>query len=920
MKKRARKTISISWIKSWQSTIAILLSFFSVSNGQNFNASLKKTTIDTSTYGKWNQLDTKALLSNDGAYVWFSRPTKEEPLASVIQNMSKSWTRKIPNARRVTFSPDNKYAMLEIGKDSLSLLKLGTTDITYINHVARYSFLYSAGINSLIYWTNDSEHQLLALNLANGESKMLARADQVYFNIADNELNTCNGIVVLNKAGVDDQLCALQLTGGFSKVIWTGKKVGELIFNLKGDHISFIGTDSADRQNLYYYAPTQERAESLIKDAALPSGSHLGQLLNFNIDGSKIFLKINREPKVTVTQSATTGVDIWSYFDPKPQSLQLIEKQNQFRAQQFTYVVDAAQHKLLQLEGIGNQMQSKFHELKNSLDDYVLIRSEGEGPSSERHWNRTAWTKMWLVSINSGNRKLISEDPAVSATWLSPDEKYVLYYNSKLTNYISYEIATGKRINLTCGIATRWTTLDPDDEIWAKWLPIGVAGWLNTSHTALIHDQYDVFQIDLSGKSKPINLTSGFGKKHDIYFHFGYDELSGKTIYNSKKEFLLHGFDHSTKNTGFFWLKLGRVNKLEKLTMQPYKLAVSQKTKNQNAYLVYKEGTNFYPNYLLTSDFQHFTQLTDIQPQRGYNWLRSELINYKQLDGQKSQAILYKPENFDPQRKYPVIFTYYERLTDRLNNFLYPEWSTSVINIPSYVSRGYLVAVVDIHFKFGNPGQSALYSIKGLANSLSKYSWLDRKRMGLNGHSYGGYMTEYIVSHSKMFAAAVAASGWSNFISASNRIRTNGNYAQDYYEVGKQRMGGTLWEKPAAYVAASPIFKAHKVTAPLLMVNNHDDNDVQFFEGVQFFNALRRLGKKAWMLQYDGEKHALDGLASAKDYTIREQQFFDHYLKGAPAPKWMTRGIPAEKKGIELGYELEPTGVEPGPGLLKTNK
>jgi dipeptidyl aminopeptidase/acylaminoacyl peptidase len=299
-----------------------------------------------------------------------------------------------------------------------------------------------------------------------------------------------------------------------------------------------------------------------------------------------------------------------------------------------------------------------------------------------------------------------------------------------------------------------------------------------------------------------------------------------------------------------------------------------------------------------------------------YNWLTSELLTWRQLDGQITQGILYKPENFDSTKKYPVIFRYYERLSDNMNKFMRPEFDGADIDIPTYVSNGYLVVCADIHFKFGNPGQSAYNSIVAGTEYLSKKSWVDSKRLGLDGHSYGGYMTDYIITHSHLFAAAISVSGWTDFISASNRIKTNGEYHQDYYEEGKQRMGGNLWDKPGNYIQASPIFQAQHLTTPVLLMNNKGDWDVDFAEGIQFFTALRRLGKKCWMLQYDGEGHWLSDKKAINDFMIRERQFFDHYLKGFPAPKWMVEGIPAKMKGIDDGLELEPAGVVPGPGLL----
>jgi dipeptidyl aminopeptidase/acylaminoacyl peptidase len=311
--------------------------------------------------------------------------------------------------------------------------------------------------------------------------------------------------------------------------------------------------------------------------------------------------------------------------------------------------------------------------------------------------------------------------------------------------------------------------------------------------------------------------------------------------------------------------------------------------------------------------------LTDIQPQTAYNWMRSELIHWKTIDGTTSTGILYKPENFDPGKKYPIIFDYYERRSDELNLYIRPKASQDRINIAWYVSNGYLVCVPDIHYVRGEPGRSAYICIVSAARYLSKMPWVDGKKMGIQGHSFGGYETEFVVTHSTLFAAACAASGLSDLISWYGSVPRSGN-PKFSSERQQDRMGATLWQIPDRYIDNSPIFKADKVSTPLLLMNNKGDGTVPFAQGVELFTALRRLGKRVWMLQYDGGGHSVQWGKDAMDYSIRMAQFFDHYLKDAPAPKWMTRGIPAKMKGIDDGLAPDQEIGTPGAGLDKKNR
>jgi len=279
-------------------------------------------------------------------------------------------------------------------------------------------------------------------------------------------------------------------------------------------------------------------------------------------------------------------------------------------------------------------------------------------------------------------------------------------------------------------------------------------------------------------------------------------------------------------------------------------------------------------------------------------------------DGKISKGILYKPENFDPSKKYPLLLTYYEQRSDELYHYQPLEATGDAINIPWFVSRGYLVFVPDIHYRPGHTGESALNSVVAAARFLSKKPWVDGKRLGIQGHSFGGFETNYLVTHTVLFAAAAEAAGVSDMISGYDDFTGNGKSKQFNSEMGQYRIRSNLWERPDLYLENSPVLKANLVTTPLLLMNNKNDGSVSWRQGLEFFTALRRLGKRAWLLQYDEGEHVVSG-KDAMDYTIRLTQFFDHYLKGAPPPKWMTVGVPASRKGIDTGLELDLSGKEP---------
>jgi len=279
------------------------------------------------------------------------------------------------------------------------------------------------------------------------------------------------------------------------------------------------------------------------------------------------------------------------------------------------------------------------------------------------------------------------------------------------------------------------------------------------------------------------------------------------------------------------------------------------------------------------------------------------LFKWKLPDGNIGEGILYKPENFDSLRKYPVILNFYENQADEVNNFLFPKLSSGDLDIPYFVSNGYLVLCPNIYFKVGHTGECALNSVLSAAKNLSRKSWVDSRKMGIHGHSMGGYEVNYIVSHTNFFAAASEGSGPTDLISGYGSLNGWGISLQFIYEAYQLRLNSTLWNTPNMYIKNSPIFFADKVRTPLLIMHNKEDFQVPWQQGIEWYTALRRLRKKTWMLQYDDEGHAINSEQNQLDYSFRVMQFFDVYLKGDNPPKWMVQGIPAKLKGIELGLD-----------------
>ena len=327
--------------------------------------------------------------------------------------------------------------------------------------------------------------------------------------------------------------------------------------------------------------------------------------------------------------------------------------------------------------------------------------------------------------------------------------------------------------------------------------------------------------------------------------------------------------------------------------------------------------TRFPDLWTSTLDLGHMRQISEANPQQDdYLWGSVDLIEWTSLDGIPLKGMLYKPEGFDAAKKYPMMVYFYEKMSNGLHRHRPPATARSSISFSFYASRGYLVFVPDIPYKVGYPGESALNAVVPGVTALINKGFVDEENIGVQGHSWGGYQIAYMVTETNLFKAAEAGAPVSNMTSAYGGIRWGSGMSRMFqYEKTQSRIGGSLWQYPLRYIDNSPLFQADKIETPILMMHNDDDGAVPWYQGIEFFVALRRLGKPVWMLNYNGEPHGLQKYQNKRDFAIRMQQFFDHYLKGAPAPVWMEKGVPAIDKGKTLGLELvapEPATVPAG--------
>jgi len=320
-----------------------------------------------------------------------------------------------------------------------------------------------------------------------------------------------------------------------------------------------------------------------------------------------------------------------------------------------------------------------------------------------------------------------------------------------------------------------------------------------------------------------------------------------------------------------------------------------------------KEDFETYPNLLVTDlSFKRQLQISDAAPQQNeFLWGTVELVSWTSLDGRKLEGTLHKPANFDPSKKYPMIVNFYEKSSQGLLSYHMPALGRSTIGYHYYTSNKYLIFNPDVYYKEGYPGEDAFNCVMPGITALIEKGFVDEKHIGAQGHSWGGYQVAYLATRTNLFAAIESGAPVVNMFSAYGGIRWGSGLNRSFqYEHTQSRIGKSIWESPLRYIENSPLFTLDKVNTPILIMHNDDDGSVPWYQGIEFFIGLRRLQKPAWLLNYNEADHWPTKQRDIEDFQIRMAQFFDHYLKEKPMPKWMKDGIPAVDKGVEMGYDL----------------
>ncbi|MEZ4933515.1 MAG: prolyl oligopeptidase family serine peptidase [Saprospiraceae bacterium] len=515
-------------------------------------------------------------------------------------------------------------------------------------------------------------------------------------------------------------------------------------------------------------------------------------------------------------------------------------------------------------------------------------------------WEGSARKDVYLINTKTGNKKEVVKGLHGSPSF-SPKANYILWYNHLDSAYAAYSVKNGAVKTLTSN--TPYPFYDEENDVPDYPSPYRIASWTKDDKAVLIYDRYDLWQIDPTGNAAPIRLT--FGRENQTVYRYMRLDEEERFVENGQR-MLLHIFDEKTKASGYGYLLLGAGKPIQ---LMKEDFAYSRrpiKARDTEKIIFTKENFQTFPNLLYSNlSLQNPKQISDANPQQSeYSWGTIELYEWTALDGQRLTGMLVKPEGFDPNKKYPMLVNFYEKSSDRLHSYPRPYPGRSTINYSFYASRGYLIFNPDIPYRTGYPGESCENSVLPGVTSLIDKGFVDKDRIGVQGHSWGGYQIAHLLTKTDIFKCAESGAPVVNMFSAYGGIRWGSGLSRMFqYERTQSRIGGTIWEYPLRYLENSPLFFLDKVNTPVLILHKDEDSAVPWYQGIEYFVGLRRLGKPAWLLNYNGEPHWPVKLQNRKDFQIRMAQFFDHYLKDEPMPMWMKRGVPAIEKGILQGLE-----------------
>lgn len=908
--------------------LLLVISYRAASQG----ASLKP--LDHSDFLIWNQINNEQIGADGTLVIYRVVPGEGDPQLRIYHAPSKSTTR-VDRVRKAQMDYDGRFVMALITphRDSLRLLERKKVDkkewpgdtllimngheetLARIPNVTDFSSPAKKG-GWIAYTIKDAVAKSDTLKEKKKSKKEIVHliirelstgSEDTLRNVKEHTWAEKSAVLLASSASRDSTEIAGVAFWSPYEWRYIKKQKGEyskLSIAPEGNQFAFLGNHDTTKTQmppwqLFYYDLKTDSAQSIAAQnkSPLPQVSQHEEP-KWSDDGKYLFYGRAPMPVIkdtTLLEDEMVDVEIWKYDDPVLYTVQNVKKTAEEK-RAYTYVFDTQSRQHIPITS-PTWESAVFSQERNGR--FVLVYTD-KIYQKETTWVGEAPKDLAKVDLLTGAvipvRKGILTSPRIS-----PGNKFAYGYSDTDSTWWTFQLATGAfSLMPRSGLPSFY---DEQNDVPTYPNSYGQAGWVKDDQSLILYDRYDLWAWSGEKDKAPVPMTKGRDMRR-VYRYVRTDP-DERTL-SPNQPWLIHVKDDEDKSTGYTWYQPTTFSLDNVVTLSAYQHSRQvTKARLADTYMFTKENFETFPDLYLTSDaFASSDKISDANPQqREYLWGSIKLYKWMDWDSTMRTGLLVLPPGFDTLRSYPTIVNFYERSSDGLHNHTTPAPHRSTINYAFYASRGYVIFNPDIDYKTGMPGESAYQIVMSGVSSLVKDRVADPENLALQGHSWGGYQIAYILTRTNMFKCAEAGASVVNMTSAYGGIRWETGRARLFqYEQQQSRLGKSLWEDPNLYITNSPLFKINKIETPLLLLHNDEDGHVPFEQGIEFFLALRRLDKKAWLLNYRGEPHWPVKWQNRKDFNIRMAQFFDHYLKGAPMPAWMEKGVPAVERGVNQGY------------------
>jgi dipeptidyl aminopeptidase/acylaminoacyl peptidase len=706
-----------------------------------------------------------------------------------------------------------------------------------------------------------------------------------------------------SKNGKNDGLHVYDVAKGTTADVLAGEgRYREIVIARDGSSLAFLSDSATYKDDVPHDAlyVVDLRVPKLAAVKAVDAGTagvsaattpNSNGKLRYSRDGKRVFLGTAAAPTPMPSGTPTpTAVDMWSWHDDILQSQQKHDAATE-RKRTYLATYDLGTARFAQLGS------PTLRDVQTVDEGNVALGQDDRAYRRQGSWLGEDFVDVYAVSLENSNRRLLAKR-AASAD-LSPGGRYVLVWDEPSRHWFTIRTSDGKRVELAPRAGVAFHMVDDDHP--APPPAYGTGGWLAGDRGVLIYDQYDVWLAN-PDTGAATNLTHGEGRKtRTVYSPVSTDPEA--TSFPADKPLLLSLIDTRTYASGYARVAPGggvpanvfKANELVQGIRTVFNAPLHNMgtapiaAKHADRYVFARETFRDYRNLWATdSSFRTITKVTDANPQQAkYRWGTERLIDYKCTDGKPMRAVMLVPDGLKADRKAPMLTYFYETWASMYHTFYSPAPGTSP-NFIRYVSNGYVVLLPDVRYRIGHPGASAMECIMPAVDAALRFNYADPARLGVAGHSWAAYQINYMLTKTHRFRAAEAGAAVDDMISAYSGIRLeSGVVRESQYEHTQSRIGATPWDRPDLYLENSGLFGIKNVTTPYLTIHNDLDGAVPQFQGIEYITAMRRLGKEAYLFSFDGEDHNLKGREQQKYWTVHLDEWFDHWLKGAPRPAWM---------------------------------